>query len=118
MSERPNLIFGAFLALAGAAAAALLIGLAEAGAGGAAGFAAVSAGLVSACIRFAIELPDLPPALILLSVTAVASGVALVRALCSIWGDTSICSTPIEVATAVARASMARIKASTMRGVK
>ena len=87
MSERPNLIFGAFLALAGAAAAALLIGLAEAGAGGAAGFAAVSAGLVSACIRFAIELRALPPALILLSVTAVASGVALVHALCSIWRE-------------------------------
>ena len=87
MSERPNLIFGAFLALAGAAAAVLLIGLAEAGAGGAAGFAAVSAGLVSACIRFAIELRELPPALVLVSVTAVASGVALLRALCSIWRE-------------------------------
>jgi Zn-dependent protease with chaperone function len=87
VSERADLIFGAFLALAGAAAAALLIGLAEAGAGGAAGFAAVSAGLVSACIRFATELPELPPALILLSVTAVASGVALVHALWSIWRE-------------------------------
>jgi hypothetical protein len=87
VSERPNLIFGAFLALAGAAAAALLIGLGEAGAGGAAGFAAVSAGLVSACVRFAIELRALPPALILLSVTAVASGVALVHALYSIWRE-------------------------------
>jgi hypothetical protein len=61
--------------------------LAEAGAGGAAGFAAVSAGLVSACVRFAIELRALPPALILLSVTAVASGVALVHALYSIWRE-------------------------------
>jgi hypothetical protein len=87
VSERPDLIFGVFLALAGAAATALLIGLAEAGAGGAAGFAAVSAGLVSACIRFAIELRDLPPALVLVSVTAVASGVALLRALCSIWRE-------------------------------
>jgi Zn-dependent protease with chaperone function len=87
VSERPDLIFGVFLALAGAAAAALLVGLAEAGAGGAAGFAAVSAGLVSACIRFAIELRELPPALVLVSVIAVASGVALVRVLCSIWRE-------------------------------
>jgi hypothetical protein len=87
VSERPDLIFGVFLALAGAAAAVLLIGLAEAGAGGAAGFAAVSAGLVSACIRFAVELPGLPPALVLMFVTAVASGVALLRALRSIWRE-------------------------------
>jgi Zn-dependent protease with chaperone function len=84
MGERPDLIFGASLLLAGAAAVALLAALAEAGPGGIAGFAAVSAGVVSACILFAIELRHLPPALVVVSSTAVASGVAFLLALRSI----------------------------------
>jgi Zn-dependent protease with chaperone function len=85
MTERPDLIFGAFLVLAIAAAVALLGAMVEAGLQGLAGIAAVSAGLVSACILFAIELRQLPPALVFVSLTAVASGIALLRALRSIW---------------------------------
>jgi hypothetical protein len=84
MTERPGLIFGAFLVLSAAAAAALLGALVEAGLQGVAGVGAVSLGLVSACILFAIELRQLPPALVVVALTAVASGVALVRALRSI----------------------------------
>ena len=84
MGERPDLIFGACLLIAGAAALALVGALAEAGPGGIAGFAAVTAGVVSACILFAIELRHLPPALVVVSSTAVASGVAFLLALRSI----------------------------------
>jgi Zn-dependent protease with chaperone function len=87
MTERPDLIFGAFLLLAGAAAVALLGALLEAGPRGVAGFAAVSVGLVSACILFAIELRHLPPALVVVSSTAVASGVAFLHALRSVWRE-------------------------------
>jgi hypothetical protein len=87
VSERPNLIFGAFLVLAAAAAAALLGALVEIGLQGVAGVAAVGAGIASACVLFAIELRQLPLALVIVSLTAVASGVALVRGLCGIWRE-------------------------------
>jgi Zn-dependent protease with chaperone function len=87
VTERADLIFAAMLALAAVAAAALLGALVEIGLQGVAGVAAVSAGLVSACILFAQELPHLPPALLFVSLTAVASGAALGRALCSLWRE-------------------------------
>ena len=87
MSERPNLIFGAFLVLAAAAGAALLGALVEIGLQGVAGVAAVGAGIASACVLFAIELRQLPLALVVVSLTAVASGVALIRGLRGIWRE-------------------------------
>jgi hypothetical protein len=87
VTERPDFIFGAVLVVAAAAAAALLGVLAEIGLQGVAGVAAVSAGLVSACILFALELRDLPPALVVVSAIAVASAVALARALRCVWRE-------------------------------
>jgi Zn-dependent protease with chaperone function len=87
VTERPDLVFGAFLVLAATAAAVLLGALIEAGVQGVAGVAAVSAGLVSACILFAIELRQFPPALVVVSLIAVASGTALLRALRSVWRE-------------------------------
>lgn len=87
MTERPDFIFAAVLVVAAAAAAALLGVLAEIGLQGVAGVAAVSAGLVSACILFALELRALPPALVVVAATATASAVALARALCSVWRE-------------------------------
>jgi Zn-dependent protease with chaperone function len=84
MTERPELIFGALLVLSAAAAAALLAALVEAGLQGVEGVGAVGLGLVSACILFAMESRQLPPALVVAALTAVASGVALLRALRSI----------------------------------
>ena len=87
MTERPNLIFGAFLVLAATASAALLVALIEIGLQSVTGVAAVGAGVASACVLFAIELRQLPPALVVVSLTAVASGVALVRGVCAIWRE-------------------------------
>jgi hypothetical protein len=87
VTERPDIIFGAILALAAVAAAALLGALLEIGLQGLTGVAAVGAGLVSACIFLALELPHLPPALLLVSLTAVASGAALGRAVWSVWRE-------------------------------
>ena len=87
MTERPDFIFGAVLIVAAAAAAALLGVLVEIGLQGVAGIAAVSAGLVTACILLAFELRDLPPGLVFVSVTAIASLVALARALRGVWRE-------------------------------
>jgi hypothetical protein len=87
VTERPDFIFAAVLVVAAAAAAALLGVLAEIGLQGVAGIAAVSAGLVSACILFALELRALPPAIVVVAATAIASAVALARALCSVWRE-------------------------------
>jgi Zn-dependent protease with chaperone function len=87
LTERSDLIFGACLVVAGGAAATLTGAMVEAGSGGIAGFAAVSAGLVSACILFAIELRDLPPALDVAASTALASSVALVHSLRVLWRE-------------------------------
>jgi hypothetical protein len=87
VTERPDVIFGAVLVVAAAAAAALLGVLVEIGLQGVAGIAAVSAGLVSACTRFAFELRDIPPALVFVSMTAIASAVALGRALRGVWRE-------------------------------
>jgi len=59
VTERPNLIFGAFLVLAATASAALLVALVEIGLQGVTGVAAVGAGVASACVLFAIELRQL-----------------------------------------------------------
>ena len=85
VTEHPDFIFGAVLIVAATAAAALLGVLVEIGLQGVAGIAAVSAGLVTACILLAFELRDLPPALVLVSITAIASLVALARALHGVW---------------------------------
>jgi Zn-dependent protease with chaperone function len=90
MTERPGLILGAFLALTTAAAAGLVAALAAAGLHGVAGVGAVSVGLVSACILFAIELRQLPPALVVAALTAVASAVALLRALRSVCREQAL----------------------------
>jgi hypothetical protein len=82
VTEHPDFIFGAVLIVAAAAAGALLGVLVEIGLQGVAGIAAVSAGLVSACILLAFELRDLPPGLVFVAVTAVASVVALASAAC------------------------------------
>jgi hypothetical protein len=87
VTERPDFIFGAVLVLAAVAAAALLGVLVEIGLQGVTGIAAVTAGLVSACILFAFELRALPPGLVLVSVTALASVVALARALRGVWRE-------------------------------
>lgn len=87
MSERPDLVFGAFLVLAAAAAALLLGALVEIGLQGVTDIAAVGAGLASACVRFAVEVRRLPLALVVVSLTTVAAGVALVRGLCCIWRE-------------------------------
>jgi Zn-dependent protease with chaperone function len=87
VTERPDVIFGAVLVVAAVAAAALLGVLVEIGLQGVAGIAAVSAGLVSACTRFAFELRDIPPALVFVSLTAIASAVALGRALRGVWRE-------------------------------
>lgn len=87
MTERAGLIFGAFLVLAASAAAALLGALVEVGPQGFAGVAAVSAGLISACILFAIELRQLPPALVFVAAVAVASAAAMLHGLCCIWRE-------------------------------
>ena len=78
MSERSDLVFGAFLLVAAAATAALFGAFLEIGVRGVTGLASVGVGLVSACILFALELRHLPPALVLV----VATGVATVAALC------------------------------------
>jgi beta-lactamase regulating signal transducer with metallopeptidase domain len=87
VTERPDVIFTAVLVLAATAAAALLGVLVEIGLQGVAGIAAVSAGLVSACTRFALEIRDIPPALVFVSAIAIASGVALARALRAVWRE-------------------------------
>jgi hypothetical protein len=87
VTERPDFIFAAVLVVAAVAAAALLSVLVEIGLQGVAGIAAVTAGLVSACILFAFELRVLPPGLVFVSVTAIASVVALARALRGVWRE-------------------------------
>jgi hypothetical protein len=87
LSERPTLIFGAFLLVAGAAAVALLEALVEAGPRGVAGVGAVSAGLVSGCVLIAIELRHVPPALVVLALTGVASAATFLRAVRSLWRE-------------------------------
>jgi hypothetical protein len=87
VSEHPDVIFGAVLVVAAAAAAALLAVLVEIGLQGVAGMAAVSAGLVSACVLLAFEFRDLPPGLVFGSVTGIASLVALARALRGVWRE-------------------------------
>jgi hypothetical protein len=87
VTERPDLIFGAILAVTAVAAAALFAVLVEIGLPGIAGIATVGAGLVSACVHLAFELPDIPPALVFVALTAVASTVALGRALRSVWRE-------------------------------
>jgi hypothetical protein len=87
VSERPDLIFGAFLLLTAVAAAALVGALAEIGLQGVTGVAAVGAGLVSACILLAAELRQLPPELVAVAGIAVASTAAFAAALRSAWRE-------------------------------
>jgi len=87
VSERPDLIFGAFLVLAAVAAAALVGALAEIGLQGVTGVAAVGAGLVSACILLAAELRQLPPELVVVAGIAVASAASFAAALRSVWRE-------------------------------
>jgi Zn-dependent protease with chaperone function len=87
VTERPDVIFGTVVVVAAAAALALLGVLVEVGLQGAAGVAAIGAGLVSACILLAFELRDVPPGLVLVSATAIASLVALVRAARGVWRE-------------------------------
>jgi Zn-dependent protease with chaperone function len=87
VSERADLIFGAFVLLAAVAAAALIGALAEVGLQGVTNVAAVGAGVVSACILLAAELPRLPPALVVVAGIAVASAVASAAALRSAWRE-------------------------------
>jgi Zn-dependent protease with chaperone function len=87
VTERPRLVFGALLVLAAVAAAALLGALVEVGLQGFAGVAAVSAGLVSACVLFAIELRRLPPALVFVAAVAIASAAAMLHGLWCIWRE-------------------------------
>jgi Peptidase family M48 len=81
VSERSDLVFGAFLLVAAAATAALFGAFLEIGVRGVTGLASVGVGLVSACILFALELRHLPPALVLVAATAVATVAALCRGL-------------------------------------
>jgi Zn-dependent protease with chaperone function len=87
MTERADLVFGAFLVVAAVAAASLCAALVEIGLRGTTGIASVGVGLVSACVLLALELPHLPPALVFIAAVAVATVAALGRGLAAVWRE-------------------------------
>ncbi len=87
MSERPDTLLAALLLAAAAAAGILAAVLVEIGAHGVLGLAEVGIGLLTACFLFASEVRHLPPALVLTSVLALSSVIAVVRALARIWRE-------------------------------
>lgn len=87
MSERPDALLAVMLVTAAAAGATLAAALAEIGGHGVLGLTEVGIGLLTACFLFAFELRHLPPALVLTSVLALGSAIAVVRALLRIWRE-------------------------------
>jgi Zn-dependent protease with chaperone function len=85
MTERAELVCGAFLVVAAVAAATLCAAFAEIGMRGTTGIASVGVGLASACVLLALELPQLPPALVFIAAVAVATVVALGRGFWAVW---------------------------------
>jgi hypothetical protein len=87
VSERADLLLATVLALACATAAALAAVAAQLGVHGLAGLGAVAAGIATACYLLAFEARNLPPAALVLTLAAVGSTVALLRALHAIWRE-------------------------------
>lgn len=81
MSERPAVLFGALLTVAGLFAASLVAGLASLGGAGIAGLAATLVGALSACVFFLAELRRVPVTSLMLIAFALASAYGFARAL-------------------------------------
>jgi hypothetical protein len=87
MRERPDALLAALLLTAAVAGGTLAGALVEIGGHGVLGLAEISVGILTACFLFAFEVRHLPPALVVTSVLAFGSAIAVARALLRIWRE-------------------------------
>lgn len=87
MSERPDALLAMLLLTAAAVGGTLAGAVVEIGGHGALGLAEVTLGILTACFLFAFEVRHLPPALVVTSILALGSLLAIVRAVLRIWRE-------------------------------
>lgn len=97
MSDRPGVVLGALLTLAGSCAVALVVALVDLGGAGLVALASTLVGAFSACFFFLAELRQVPLAALTLVVLVLASLAAFGRALAgSVRQQRLLCSLPLE----------------------